>query len=189
MKDTIDINLEEAAAEAKEDRENLARLKADHRELVKREDIQRLGDEVKRLIDAGISPAIVAKTMLIGDRPGSALYQFSVMTPALDASEVAACLCISRATRDADPVMAATMLVAGAVWLAEQSGITRDDLVDVIGSDLARRPMRRDRLGAGAIDLVDNDGLGNREWLVDAINKARLPSFAPLELDRKAVRR
>lgn len=176
-----DINLEETAEEDAADRKAHEKLAADHQQLLKREDVERVGRVVVRLVDGGIAPAVVAKCMLIGDRRGSKIYELAVLTPALSEAETVSCVALAHAIRDVEPVVAATMLIVGAVWLAEQSGVTRGQLIALIGSDLARRPLRR--IGAGALDLVDNDGLGNREWLVDAINKAKLPDHAPLVLE------
>lgn len=185
MKTIVDVNLEEAAAESEADRKDLARLRANLNELLKREDVVTVPYMVKRLIDAGVDPVVIAKTLLVGDRDGGALYRISARAPALVPHETIAADLIWVAIRELQEVTAATMMVAGAVWLATQFGLDRSLLVSFLTgqSVLAFKP-RDQRRGWGALDLCDHDGLGNRAWLVDIIHKAQLPSFAPLEFAR-----
>ncbi len=179
----FEVNLEEAAEESAQDRRDHAKLRALVDELSKHEDVMRVPLAVRRLVDMGVDPVVVAKVLLIGDREGSLLYMLSARTPALAEHEAVSITLVAIAIRDVGAATAATMLISGAVWLAEQFGIERSLLNSLVASELPRRPVRADRRGCGALDLVDNDGLGNRAWLVDAIGKAQLPSFAPLELE------
>ena len=181
---TFDVELEEAAAESAQDRRDHARLGALVDEMSKHEDVMRVPLAVRRLVDVGVDPVVIAKVLLVGDREASLLYRLSARTPALAGHEEIAVTLIGIAIRDVEASIAATMLISGSVWLAEQFGIERSLLTSFVGSDLPRRAVRADRRGCGALDLVDNDGLGNRAWLVDAIGKSQLPSFAPLELGR-----
>jgi hypothetical protein len=176
-------NIEEAAAESERDRQDLASLKVNLEELLKHEDAMRVPVAVRRLIDLEVDPVVIAKTLVIGDRDGGLLYQLSARTPALHRHESITREVVALAIRDVREDVAATMLVSGAVWLAEQFKIDRTMLASFVTS-ASKRPMPANRRGAGAIDLVDHDGLGNRAWLVDAIEKAQLPSFAPLEFSR-----
>lgn len=179
------VDLEEAAAESAQDRRDLAQLSANVDALLKHEDVMSVPIVVRRLVDAGIDPVVVAKTLLLGDRDGGLLYRLTNRAGALSHQERVATDIVWIAIRDLNEVTAATMLVAGAVWLADQYG-ARDLLASWITADHAVRPyrLRPDRRGWGALDLVDHDGLGNRAWLVDIIEKAQLPSFAPLEFGK-----
>lgn len=181
---TTDVNLEEAAAESEKDRKDLAKLHADLDELLKHEDAMRIPVAVRRLVDGEIDPVVIAKVLLIGNRDGGLLYKLSLRSAALEIHELAAQRLIALAIRDVAADIAAMMMVSGAAWLAVQFGIDRALLASFVTSEQPRRAVPLGRLGCGALDLVDNDGLGNRAWLVDAIDKAELPSFAPLELTR-----
>jgi hypothetical protein len=178
-------DLETAAAESQQDRDDLAKLRASVDALLKHEDVMTVPIAVRRLVDAGIDPVVIAKTLLIGDRDAGVLYQLSARTPALGHHEQVTADIVWIAIRELQEVTAATMMVAGAVWLAEQFGIGRELLVSFI-TEKPVRPYKfnHERRGWGALDLCDHDGLGNRAWLVDIIGKARLPMFAPLELSR-----
>lgn len=180
----IDINLEEAAAESAQDRKDHAKLVADVDALLKNESVVTIPVCVRRLIDANVDPVVVAKTLIIGDRDGGTLYELSSRAPALWSHEQVAIDTLWFAMRELQEVTAATMMVAGAVWIATQFGISRDLLSGFVTEDQPVRPykFRHDRRGWGALDLCDHDGLGSRAWLVDIIAKAKLPRFAPLEL-------
>lgn len=178
----ININLEEEAAGAEQDRQDLAKLKGLVDALLKDESVVTIPVAVRRLVDGGVDPVVVAKTLIIGDRDGGVLYELSARTPALYHHEQAALEVLWIAKRELQDITAATMMVAGAVWLVEQFGIPRALLSSFLTSEQPVRPYkhRHDRRAWGALDLCDHDGLGNRAWLVDIIEKATLPRFAPL---------
>jgi hypothetical protein len=179
-----DVNIEEAAAESDQDRRDLARLKSVLEELLKHEDAMKVPHAVRRLVDGGVDPVVVAKTLLIGDRDGGMLYRLTSRAAALHLDEQAAELWISLAIRDIDAGAAAAMLVAGAVWLATQFKLERAMLRGFV-EHAARCERRLDRKGCGAVDIVDGWHVANRAWLVDAIDHAQLPAFAPLQYDPK----
>lgn len=182
----IDINLEEAAAEDAQDRKDLATLRAKLNELLKHEEAVSVPVMVRRLVDAGVDPVVIAKTLLVGDRDGGVLYRLSARTPALGHHEEVCVELLWIATRELQEVTAATMMVAGAVWLAEQFGISRELLTSFLAEQPVRAfKFRHERRGWGALDLCDHDGAGSRAWLADIIEKAKLPAFAPLELKVK----
>lgn len=178
---TIDIdNIEEAAAESEQDRRDHAALAGQVAELLNHEDAMRVPIAVRRLVDDGIDPVVIAKTLLIGTRPGGVMYTLTSRAAALEVDEHRAELWIVMAIREGQASAAATMLVAGAVWIATQFKLDRTLLRDLV-QHAPRRARRTDRLGYGAVDFVDSEGIANRAWLLDAINHAQLPAFAPLE--------
>lgn len=179
-------DIETAAAESEQDRQDLAKLRASVDALLKHEHVMTVPIAVRRMVDAGIDAVVIAKTLIIGDRDGGLLYKIAARTPALGHHEQVVADIVWFAIRELQEVTAATMMVAGAVWLAEQHGIGRELLASFVTADQPVRPykFRHERHGWGALDLCDHDGLGNRAWLVDIIGKARLPMFAPLELSR-----
>lgn len=176
----FDVDIEEAAEESEQDRRDHARLQGDLDKLLEHEDTMRVPVAVRRLVDRGVDPVVVAKTLLIGARGGGAMYELSSRSLALAQDEGVAELWIGFAIRDVDPDLAATMLVAGAVWLAMQFGIDKEMLAGFV-RDAARRPIDMARVGYGAVDLVDNHGVGDREQVRTGILLAELPMFAPLE--------
>jgi hypothetical protein len=181
---TFDVNIEEAAAESEQDRRDLAKLAYDVGKLLQNSDAMLVPTATKRLIDGGVDPVVVAKTLLIGSRPGGYLYQLSARTPQLERDEQAAELNIAMAIRDAEVDTTALTLVVGAVWLAVQYSIDRDMLAGLV-THAARRPQRADRAGYGVVDFVDSHGVGDRQQIVQAIRLAQLPAFAPLSFDPK----
>lgn len=176
---TVD-DLEDAAAESEQDRRDHRRLTADVAELLKHEDSMRVPIAVRRLVDQGVDPVVIAKTLLIGTRAGGTMYTLSSRSVALAQDENAAELWLGVAIRDIDADLAATMLVAGAVWLATQFTIDRAMLADLVRY-AARRARHSDRAGYGVVDLVDLHGVGDREQVATAIALAQQPLFAPLE--------
>jgi hypothetical protein len=186
MKEFDLTDLATAAAESAQDRADLATLRANVDALLKQEHAMTVPIAVRRMVDAGIDPVVIAKTLIIGDRDAGLLYKLSARTPALGHHEQVAADIVWIAIRELQEVTAATMMVAGAVWLVEQFGIGRELLASFITADQPIRPYKfmHERRGWGALDLCDHDGLGNRAWLVDIISKAKLPTFAPLELSR-----
>ncbi len=176
------VDLEEAAQETAQDLKSHATLVANLEQLLAHEDAMRVPVAVKHLVDGDVDPVVVAKVLIIGDRDGGTLYKLSARGAALQLHELAAQRLIALAIRDIPAHIACTMMISGAVWLGSQFGISRELLAGFVTDDQPRRTIRPGRLGCGALDLVDSDGLGNREWLVDAIMKSELPAFAPLEL-------
>ena len=180
----FDVNLEQAAEESAQDRRGHARLRALVDELSEHEDVMRVPVAVKRLVDAvQADHVVIAKTLLIGDREGGILYKLTARTAALAEHERAAEAIIGIAIRDLHEDIAVQMMLVAAVWVITQCGVERSFLTSFITSDLPRRPVRRDRRGCGALDLADVDG-HPRARLVETIENAQLPLFAPLELGR-----
>ena len=178
---TFDVaDLEEAAAESEQDRRDHRALTGRVAELLKHDDAMRVPVAVKRLVDGGIDPVVVAKTLLIGDRDGGPAYTLSSRAAALGHEEQAAALWIGLALRDCEPDLGATVAIAGAVWLATQFTLSRELLADLV-INAARRPRHPERLGYGAVDLIDNHGVGDRNQVVESVRLATLPLFAPLE--------
>lgn len=178
---TFDVtDIEEAAAESEQDRRDHRALAGHVDELLKHEDAVAVAVATRRLVDSGVDPVVIAKTMLIGTRPGGLLYQLSSRAAALDRDEQVAELGLALVARDGSASAIATMLTAGAAWLATQFKIDRDMLQGLV-MYAPRRERRNDRAGYGAVDFVDHEGIANRAWLIDALDHARLPSFAPLE--------
>jgi len=178
----IEVDLEQAAAESEQDRRDHRRLTGDVAELLAHEDAMRVPIAVRRLVDAGVEPIVVAKTLAIGDRDGGLLYRLSTRAGAfaLTEHEAIAVEWISLAIRDADPDLAADVMVSGATWLATQYGVDRELLVNLV-TGTPPRPPRADRRGYGVVDLVDHHGVGDRASIATAIRLAQLPMFAPLE--------
>jgi hypothetical protein len=178
---TIDVDdLEQAAEESEQDRRDHRALQGTLDELLSHSDAMRVPLTVKQLIDEGVDPVVIAKTLLIGDRPGGVMYTISSRAAALHLDEQRAETAIGFAIRDTDAAPTATMLTSGAVWLATQFNVERSLLRELVVA-AQRRPKRPDRVGCGVVDLVDNEGIATRAWLLDAINNAQLPSYAPLE--------
>lgn len=77
---------------------------------------------------------MVAKTLAIGDRDGGPMCRLSTRAGvfALDMHEAIAVDWSSLAIRDADPDLAADVMVSGATWLATQHGIDRELLVNLV---------------------------------------------------------
>lgn len=175
-------DIEQAAEESEQDRRDLNKLKRNVETLLLNDGAMRVPVAVRNLVDGGVDAVVVAKTLLIGNRPGGFMYEISQRSDALDQHEQAAELWVALAIRDIEVDLGATMLVAGAVWLATQFRIDRDMLCGMVSRaavDLLRRnPERR---GYGAVDLVDLHGVGDRDSIVQSIRLAELPKFAPLE--------
>lgn len=180
MSTTI-VDMEEAAAESEQDRRDHRRLAAQVELLLQHEDAMRVPIAVRRLVDAGVEPLVVAKTLAIGDREGGVLYQLSTRSAvvALAEHEAIAATWVSAAIRDVDPDLAADVMVSGSTWIAMQFGLNRELLVRVV-TGAPRRRSRADRRGYGAVDLVDHHGVGDRGSIATAIRNSQLPSFAPL---------
>jgi hypothetical protein len=180
----FDVNLEQAAEESAQDRRDHARLRALVDELSKHEDVMRVPVAVRRLVDdVQVDHVVIAKTLLIGDREGGILYKLTARTAALAEHERAAEALIAIAIRDLHEDIAVQMMLVAAVWVITQCGVDRSFLTSFLTSDLSRRPVRADRRGCGALDLADADG-HPRARLVETIENAQLPPFAPLELRR-----
>jgi hypothetical protein len=98
------------------------------------QDAMRVPIAVRRLVDAGVEPIVVAKTLAIGDRDGGPMYRLSTRAGAfaLDMHEAIAVDWSSLAIRDADADLAADVMVSGATWLATQHGIDRELLVNLV---------------------------------------------------------
>ena len=135
---------------------------------------------VRRLIDGGIDPVVVAKHLLIGDRDGGSAYQISARAQSLAPHERVAESTLALVWRDVDALTAATMAATGATWIATQYKVDREMLCALV-TNAHVRPRRYDRYGYGAVDLVDHDGVGTRALLVECVRQAQLPIFAPLE--------
>lgn len=182
---TFDVtDIEEAAAESEQDRRDLAKLSYELGKLMQHSDAMLVPTATKRLIDGGVDPVVVAKTLLIGDRAGGYLYQLSARSPQLERDEQAAVLNLGLAVRDGEVDITALMLVVGAVWIAVQFAVDRDMLAGLV-THAARRPRREDRVGYGVVDFVDSHGVGDRWQITEAIRLAQLPTFAPLTFDPK----
>lgn len=180
---TFEGDLEEMAAESEQDRKDHARLTADLEWLLQHEDAMRVPIATRHLIDLGVDPVVVAKTLLIGDRDGGAMYVLANRATALAEHERAAGM-FMRAAIDGCPVdVSVVQLTAGAVWIATQFGISRSMLRDFVMHAM-HRPKRPDFVGCGAVDLVDTCGVRDRSFLIECIDFAQLPSFAPLEYSR-----
>jgi hypothetical protein len=136
---------------------------------------------VRRLIDLGVDPVVVAKYLLIGDRDGGVMYRISSRSVALAQDEGHARGVLSVAIRELDADLAATVMVSGAVWLAEQFALDRDLLASLVAAADRRAAPVVDRHGYGVVDLVDLNGVGSRQDIVTAVRLAQLPLFAPLE--------
>jgi hypothetical protein len=180
--DLSEVNIEEAAAEDDQDRRDHRKLAGLLEQLLKHEDVMRLPIAVRRLVDAGVDPVVVAKTLLVGDRGSGLLYQERLRVPvfALAEHEQIAVDWISVAIREIEPDLGATTMVTGAVWLAIQFGLPRGLLAWLV-TNARRRELRVDRRGYGVVDLVDHHGVGDRASIANAIGLAQLPMFAPLE--------
>lgn len=177
----IEGDLEEMAAESAQDRRDHAELGARLQRLLADPDVMQVPLVVRRLIDGGVDPVVVAKTLLIGSRTGSRMYELSARSPALAQHERAAEAYVSVAVREIQPDDAAAMMAVGAVWLAIQFKISRELLIDLV-ANASRRPAAADRRGFGAVDFVDHQSVLDRQWLIRAIrDDAHLPLFAPLE--------
>jgi hypothetical protein len=177
----IEGDIEEMAEESAQDRRDHADLMQRLKKLLADPDVMQVPIAVRRLIDGGIDPVVVAKTLLVGSRVGSKIYELSARSPELGQHERSAETYISIAVRDIQPDDAAAMLVVGAVWLATQCKISRPMLVDLVRGAVRREP-KADRVGYGAVDFVDQLHVLDRAWLVRVINEdAQLPMFAPLE--------
>lgn len=178
---TFDItDMEEAAAESEQDRQDHRQLAKNVNELTKREDAMRIPVATQKLVDAGVDPVVIAKTLLIGDRPGGTMYQLSSRSMALSQDEGAAENMLQLAILEMDVDLAATFMVAGAVWLATQFSLDKAILAEMV-IHAARRPRRATRAGYGVVDFVDSHGVGKRADIITAIDLAQLPNFAPLE--------
>lgn len=176
----IEANVDELVAEAAQDRKDHAKLTANLEELLHHGDAMSVPLAVRHLVDSGIDPVVVAKTLLIGDRAGGMLYELSSRSPALAAHEKAAQTFIALAIADCEPEAAVSMMVAGAVWLAVQFKIELPMLrALVVGA--ARRTRQPHRYGYGAVDLVDHHGINDRAFVADALDHVQLPLYAPLE--------
>ena len=112
----FEVDTEQAAAESEQDRRDHRRLTGDVAELLVHEDAMRVPIAVRRLVDAGVEPIVVAKTLAIGDRDGGLMYRLSTRAAAfaLAEHEALAVDWISLAIRDADPDLAADVMVSGA---------------------------------------------------------------------------
>lgn len=177
----LEGDIEEMAAESAQDRRDHADLATRLQRLLRDPDVMQVPLTVRRLIDSGIDPVVIAKTLLIGSRAGSKIYELSARSPALGQHERAAEAYISVAIRDIQPDDAAAMLVVGAVWLATQFSISRPMLIDLVRNAIRREPIA-ERRGYGAVDFVDHQGVLDRAWLARVINEdAQQPMFAPLE--------
>jgi hypothetical protein len=179
---SIEVNLEQAAAESEQDRRDHHRLAGDVAELLAHDDAMRVSIAVRRLVDAGVEPIVIAKTLAIGDRDGGLMYRLSTRAGAfaLAEHEAIAVDWISQAIRDADPDLAADVMVSGATWLATQYGVDRELLMNLV-TGTPRRPPRADWRGYDVVDLVDHHGVGDRASIATAIRSCQLPMFAPLE--------
>jgi len=177
---TIDGDIEEMAAESAQDRKDHAKLEADLQELLHHGDAMTVPWAVRHLVDSGIDPVVVAKTLLICDRAGGMLYELSSRAPALGADENKAEAFIAIAIRDCEPEAAVSMMVAGAVWLAMQFKIELPMLRALVNA-APRRIRQLHRYGYGAVDLVDHHGVNDRAFVADALDHVQLPLYAPLE--------
>lgn len=169
------------AAESEQDRVDLAALRRGLDELLRHEDAMRVPLMVRRLVDLGVDPVVIAKTLLIGSRPGGVLYTLSSRAAALAKEEQMAEFGLWFAIRDTEAQAALLMCATGAVWLATQFSLDRALLRGFITQDWPARAAIADRRGWGALDLV-LAGVASRAWLVEAIELAELPMYAPLEL-------
>ena len=155
-------------------------------------DSVRVATMVKRLVDAGIDPVVVAKVCLIGDRPGSVMYEITTRTPALAAHERAATKALSAAIRGMDGAQACMHLTVAAVWLASQTHPNGQAVVDVtvlraLVQAAGPRPYVLDRMGMGAVDMADHASVA-RALIIEALADATQPTYAPLELTKPDVR-
>lgn len=176
----VEGNLAEMAAESEQDRRDLARLTKDLDWLLANEDAMRVPMATRHLVDLGVDAIVIAKTMLIGDRPGGAMYSLVHRATALAEHELAAETWLRAAIANCPVEMSVVQLVAGACWLAEQFTISRVMLRELV-CEAARRPPRDDAKGYGVVDLVDSHGVRDRPFVVECIDQAQLPSYAPLE--------
>lgn len=178
---TFDItDMEEAAAESEQDRRDHRQLTKNVEQLSRREDAMRIPVATQKLVDAGVDPVVVAKTLLIGDRAGGTMYQLTSRSVTLSQDERAAENLLQLAIDGMDVDLAATFMIAGAVWLATQFGLDKAVLSALV-MHAERRPRHPSRCGYGVVDLVDSHGVGQRADILTAIDLAQLPSFAPLE--------
>jgi hypothetical protein len=101
---------------------------------------------------------VVAKTLAIGDRDGGLMYRLSSRAGAFSLAEHEAIAVdwISLAIRDADPDLAADVMVSGATWLATQYGVDRELLVNLVTGTprRGRSGVDRHRDPAGPAALV-----------------------------------
>jgi hypothetical protein len=146
------------------------------------QDAMRVPIAVRRLVDAGVEPIVVAKTLAIGDRDGGPMYRLSTRAGAfaLDMHEAIAVDWSSLAIRDADPDLAADVMVSGATWLATQHGIDRELLVNLATGTPRGRGAPT---GAATAWLAwsNTAAWGDGASIATAIRLAQLPLFAPLE--------
>lgn len=178
---TDDITIAEGLAETRQLHRDHEQLIADVQELLKQPNVVAIPSICKRMIDSGIDPVVIAKHLLIGDRPGSIVYQLSHRAAHIEAHERAAELGLMFAWQMVEPAAAAHMAVGGAAWLATQFGIQRDLLVQLCRGADRRLVPRADRRGYGAVDLVDLHGGGTRESLIAVLDASELPVHAVLE--------
>lgn len=176
------------AVESEQDRRDLARLHKDLEWLLAHEDAMRVPMATRHLVDQGVDPTVIAKTMLIGDRDGGAMYRLVHRAASLAEHERAALTWMRAAIAQCPVDVSAVQLLAGAVWLAEQFAIQRPFLRELVQAAARRSWETRDRsgrmVGYGVVDLVDLHGVKDRAWLIDAIDHAKLPDYAPLEYSR-----
>lgn len=188
-----DVITEQDIAESEQERAGHAALKLELAELLKHPAAVDVAAAVRRLIDRGVKPIIVAKTLLIGDRGGGMLYEIAARSSSMIATgplvalgdqERACELLLGSVLADLPGPVAAVMCTVGATWLAEQYHVQRSVLRDLVVRHAAR-PFPVQRRGCpGALDYVDDKHVASRAWLLDAIDTARLPEFAPLEYSR-----
>ncbi len=84
---SIEVDLEQAAAESEQDRRDHHRLAGDVAELLAHDDAMRVPIAVRRLVDTGVEPIVVAKTLAIGDRDGGLMYRPSTRAGAFALAE------------------------------------------------------------------------------------------------------
>lgn len=182
--ETFEGDIAEMAAESDADRRDHARLARDLEWILKHEGAMRIPMATRRLVDQGVDALVLAKELLIGDRDGGPMYTMTSRAVALDQHEHGARVMYAIARSECPVEIVALQMAAGAVWLAEQFQLSRQTLRDLVVEAPRRARVQITTQGCGVVDIVDNLGVRDRAWLLDAIDHAQLPMFAPLEYKR-----
>jgi hypothetical protein len=155
-----------------------ASLEEELKLLTSDEGTMRIPVAVKRLVDNGIEPIIVAKTMLIGRRQGNLMYSLAAASIAISAAEQVSETVFGIAIKPLPREEAATQLAIGASWLAQQFNVDVTILKSLVMSIDAQVVG-----GQCAVDLAVSVS-GARELIMEALQFGILPEHAPLEMQR-----
>lgn len=172
------MNFEEAGEETKQLLGRHGTLAAELQRISSDENMTRIPVAVKRLIDNGIEPIVVAKTMLVGNRQGNVMYNLASASVALSSDERVCEQIIGIAAKPLPKDVAAVQLTVGASWVAQQFGCDVSlllSLVQAVSSQVEGQLC--------AIDLALSTTKG-KENIMQALQMAGQPEHAPLEMTR-----